>query len=43
MKELFAADTDRFNKLHLQLDDILFDYSKNIITDRNIKSAAATG
>ena len=32
MKELFTADEERFNKFSLQLNDILFDYSKNIIT-----------
>lgn len=31
MKDLFAADPERFNKFHLQFEDILFDYSKNII------------
>jgi len=34
MKTLFAEDADRFDKLNLQLDDILFDYSKNIINER---------
>ncbi len=36
MRELFAADKERFSKLHTKLDDILFDYSKNIITDKTI-------
>ena len=36
MKDLFAGDEDRFNKFHLRLDDILFDYSKNIITDKTL-------
>jgi len=32
MRDLFASDPDRFNKYSLQLGDILFDYSKNIVT-----------
>jgi glucose-6-phosphate isomerase len=32
MKELFQLDDDRANKLHLQWNDFLIDYSKNIIT-----------
>ena len=32
MKELFAADSERFDRLSLNLPDILFDYSKNNIT-----------
>ncbi len=32
MKDLFAADAQRFNRFHLQFNDILFDYSKNIMT-----------
>ncbi|MGZ8557209.1 MAG: glucose-6-phosphate isomerase, partial [Chitinophagaceae bacterium] len=37
MRELFAADKERFRKLHTRLDDILFDYSKNIITDKTLR------
>ena len=33
MRDLFAKDSERFSKLSLQLDDLLFDYSKNRITD----------
>jgi glucose-6-phosphate isomerase len=33
MKNLFAADAKRFDKFSLQAGDILFDYSKNIITE----------
>ncbi|WP_423735176.1 glucose-6-phosphate isomerase [Chitinophaga caseinilytica] len=33
MRDLFAEDPDRFRKFSLQLEDILFDYSKNIITE----------
>ena len=36
MKDLFASDKERFDRLHTRLDDILFDYSKNIITDKTI-------
>lgn len=32
MRSLFAADPDRFTKFSLRLDDLLVDYSKNIIT-----------
>ncbi len=32
MRALFADDADRFERFHLTLDDILFDYSKNRIT-----------
>ncbi len=33
MKALFAADPDRFAKFSLRFNDILVDYSKNIITE----------
>ncbi len=33
MKTLFAADDKRFDKFSLQLSSLLFDYSKNLITD----------
>ena len=36
MKNLFAQDTNRFNSFSLGLDDILFDYSKNIITQKTL-------
>src|SRR5258708_13355545 len=32
LRELFAEDPERFQKFHLLLEDILGDYSKNIIT-----------
>jgi glucose-6-phosphate isomerase len=32
MKDLFAADPERFSKFSLRLGDILIDYSKNRIT-----------
>ncbi len=34
MRELFHQDSDRFKKYSLNLNDILFDYSKNILTDK---------
>ena len=32
LRDLFASDADRFKKYAIQFGDILFDYSKNIIT-----------
>jgi glucose-6-phosphate isomerase len=37
MRDLFAKDTNRFNKYSVQYGDILFDYSKNIITDKTLQ------
>jgi glucose-6-phosphate isomerase len=37
MRDLFARDTNRFNKYSVQYGDILFDYSKNIITDKTLQ------
>ena len=37
MKDLFAADKERFNKFSLCLNDVVFDYSKNIITDKTLQ------
>ncbi|MGB3345233.1 MAG: glucose-6-phosphate isomerase [Aequorivita sp.] len=37
MKDLFAKDPKRFEKMSIQFEDILFDYSKNIITDETLK------
>ncbi len=36
LRELFAADASRFKKYSIQYQDILFDYSKNIITDKTL-------
>jgi len=36
MRQLFQEDPNRFAKYTLSLDDILFDYSKNIITDKTL-------
>ncbi|HEY0653292.1 MAG TPA: glucose-6-phosphate isomerase [Chryseosolibacter sp.] len=37
MRELFAEDPNRFQKLSLQFEDILIDYSKNIVNDEAMK------
>lgn len=37
MSDLFATDAERFTKYSLQLGDIYFDYSKNIITEETVK------
>ncbi len=37
MKELFAQDPNRFKKYSLYLEEVLFDYSKNIFTDRTLR------
>ena len=36
MRSLFTADPQRFSRYSLQFDDILFDYSKNIVTDKTL-------
>ncbi|OEK05805.1 glucose-6-phosphate isomerase [Roseivirga misakiensis] len=36
MKDLFQEDQDRFKKFSLQFNDILVDFSKNIITDETL-------
>lgn len=33
MRDLFAADPKRFEKMHLQFDDLLLDYSKHRLND----------
>ncbi len=37
MKDLFKNDPDRFKKFSIRHDDILVDYSKNIITDKTLQ------
>lgn len=37
MRDLFAADPDRFKKFSLVFNDILFDYSKNIINQKTLQ------
>ncbi len=41
MRDLFADDPERFSRFSLQLDDLLFDFSKNRITDETIKRLCA--
>ena len=36
MRDLFAQDPQRFERFSLRFGDILFDYSKNRITDRTM-------
>ncbi len=37
MRDLFAADPERFQKFSITLEDILFDYSKNIINPKTLQ------
>jgi hypothetical protein len=37
MRDLFCADADRFQKFSIRLEDILFDYSKNIINQKTLQ------
>ncbi|MBW1873089.1 MAG: glucose-6-phosphate isomerase, partial [Deltaproteobacteria bacterium] len=37
MRDMFAKDSGRFEKYSLRLDDLLFDYSKNRITEKTIE------
>src|SRR5690349_12662000 len=37
MRELFAEDPKRFEKFHIQFEDILVDYSKNLIHEEVMK------
>ena len=37
MKDLFFNDAERFNRFSVQMDDLLFDYSKNIITENTVE------
>ena len=37
MRDLFGSDPGRFEKFSLRLDDILFDYSKNILTGKTLE------
>ncbi len=36
MRELFNADPQRFKHFSLQLDDLLFDFSKNLLSEKTI-------
>jgi len=37
MRDLFAEDSGRFRKFSIRFNDILLDYSKNIITEETVK------
>ena len=37
MRDLFKQDPNRFDKFTLRFEDILFDFSKNRITDETLK------
>jgi glucose-6-phosphate isomerase len=37
MKDMFAAEPDRFKKFSIRFGDILFDYSKNIINQKTLQ------
>lgn len=41
LRQLFAQDHDRFAKFSLKLEDLLFDYSKNIVTEETIQKLIA--
>ncbi len=41
MRELFAEDVNRFEKLHVKFEDILVDYSKNLVIDEIMKELIA--
>lgn len=41
LKKLFAEDPKRFDKFHVQWNDILLDYSKNWVTEETLKLLAA--
>ncbi len=41
MLELFQQDLDRFQKFSLRFEDILLDYSKNIITEETVNALKA--
>ncbi|MBI3037470.1 glucose-6-phosphate isomerase, partial [bacterium] len=47
MKDLFVSDKNRFEKFHLVFEDLLFDFSKNRITEQTlsllIKLAESSG
>jgi glucose-6-phosphate isomerase len=37
MRSLFANDPDRFSKMHIELGDILYDFSKHLVNDRTLE------
>ena len=38
ISDLFQQDPDRFNRFSLSMNDILFDYSKNLVTDKSMQT-----
>lgn len=36
MRDLFAAESDRFQKMHVKMDGLMLDYSKNRITEETL-------
>ena len=38
LKELFAADPERFKKFSLQFEDVLVDFSKNLVDEEIMQS-----
>ncbi len=36
MRDLFARDADRFDRFSIAFEDMLFDYSKNIVSDKTM-------
>jgi glucose-6-phosphate isomerase len=36
VKDLFAGDPERFNKMSMKFEDLLFDFSKNCVTDETM-------
>jgi glucose-6-phosphate isomerase len=38
MRELFESDSQRFEKFHLVFEDILIDYSKNLLAEETLKA-----
>ncbi len=37
MRDLFAADNERFNRYHVRFNAMLLDYSKNIVTEKTMQ------
>lgn len=37
MRDLFKKDPNRFNSMHLRVDGIVFDYSRNLVTPETLK------
>src|SRR5688572_23018188 len=41
MRDLFSADEQRFSKFSVKIDHLLFDYSKNRITEQTVEKLVA--